>query len=98
MAVAAGKAVLADAEKRYTAGAIPALEAAVEAQIADGSYDFELNLALLNLYQLHTDSAKEEVLVKVLAKARRLPAAESEPAVPPAHGVGVRATHEGAQT
>ena len=69
MALAAGKAVLADAEKRYTAAAIPALEAAVEAQIADGSYDFELNLALLNLYQLHTDEAKEEVLVKVLAKA-----------------------------
>ena len=69
MAVEAAKAVLADTAQRYAASAIPALEAAVEAQVADGSYAFEVNLALLNLYQLHPQQAKEEMVTNVLAKA-----------------------------
>ena len=56
---------------------IPALEAGVDAQCDQGSYDLDANLMLLKLYQFYPEKASTPAIAKVLALAlMRLPATD----------------------
>ena len=54
---------------RYDPSIVPQLEAYVETQCADQTYDIEANLALLKLYQFHPETLKVPLVAKVLVKA-----------------------------
>ena len=56
-------------KQRYNPDIIPALEAYVEAQCAENTYDLDCNLAVLKLYQFHPERNNVMIVAKILAKA-----------------------------
>jgi len=54
---------------RYDLEILPQLEAYVEEQLSEGTYDLEANLAVLKLYLLYPEQAKVRVYEGVLVKA-----------------------------
>lgn len=55
--------------ERYNPDVLPQLEAYVEAQCSENTYDLDGNLAVLKLYQFHPDKANVAVVSKILLKA-----------------------------
>eukprot|EP01105_Mastigella_eilhardi_P006890 TRINITY_DN18397_c0_g1_i1.p1 TRINITY_DN18397_c0_g1~~TRINITY_DN18397_c0_g1_i1.p1 ORF type:complete len:215 (-),score=89.63 TRINITY_DN18397_c0_g1_i1:38-682(-) len=55
--------------RRFDPAFAPALEQDLEQQVSCKTHHFEANTALLMLYQLHPNLAKEDVVVKAAAKA-----------------------------
>ena len=65
------------ASSRHDPAILPQLEAYVDQQCKDRSYDLDANLAVLKLYQFHPDQLKVPTVAKVLAKAlMNLPATD----------------------
>mmetsp|Transcript_14097 Transcript_14097/g.21282 ORF Transcript_14097/g.21282 Transcript_14097/m.21282 type:complete len:216 (-) Transcript_14097:114-761(-) len=58
-----------ESDARFSAKSCLALEKYVDAQVADGTYDLEANLAILKLYLLHPEETKLSILQDVLLKA-----------------------------
>jgi len=56
-------------EQRYNPDILPRLEAYVNAQCANNTYDIDGNLAVLKLYQFHPDKNNVEIISKILVKA-----------------------------
>jgi translation initiation factor 3 subunit K len=54
---------------RYSPEIIPQLEKYVQEQVAAKTYNLEANLALLKLYQFHSDKANVKVISQILIKA-----------------------------
>jgi len=54
---------------RYSPEIIPQLEKYVQEQVASKTYNLEANLALLKLYQFHTDKSNVKVISQILIKA-----------------------------
>jgi len=67
MADSSIKALLA--ASRYDPAILPQLEAFVEAQCAEQTYDIDANLAILKLYQFHPAELKTPIVAKILVKA-----------------------------
>jgi len=57
------------AKDRYNPAILPQLEKYVEEQIQSGSYDLDVNLAVLKLYQFHPEKTNLKVVGQILAKA-----------------------------
>ena len=55
--------------RRYDPAILPDLEAHVDAQCAGQTYDADVNLAVLKLYQFHPDQLKPPMVAKILVKA-----------------------------
>jgi translation initiation factor 3 subunit K len=64
--VAARAALDSDA---YNPEIASALEACVSEQVTSNTYDFEINLGLLKVYQFFPETLKEDVVVQILGKA-----------------------------
>merc|ERR1712087_79614 len=65
------------AKQRYNPDILPELEAFVDAQCANASYDLDCNLAVLKLYQFHPDKSNITTVAKILVKAlMNLPATD----------------------
>ena len=56
-------------KERYNPEILPKLEAYVEAQCKENTYDLDANLAVLKLYQFHPDTTNVAVVSKILLKA-----------------------------
>eukprot|EP01138_Halocafeteria_seosinensis_P016383 gb/GECG01016714.1/.p1 GENE.gb/GECG01016714.1/~~gb/GECG01016714.1/.p1 ORF type:complete len:208 (+),score=19.68 gb/GECG01016714.1/:1-624(+) len=53
----------------FNASVLPLLEERLHQQVNENSYDPQTNRAILRLYQLYPDRAKEESVIYILAKA-----------------------------
>jgi translation initiation factor 3 subunit K len=54
---------------RYSPEIIPQLEKFVQQQVDSKTYHLEANLALLKLYQFHSDKANVQIISRILIKA-----------------------------
>ena len=66
---ASSGAELLASDKRYDPAILPQLEAYVDAQCANRTYDLDCNLATLKLYQFHPEKSNPTVIAKILVKA-----------------------------
>jgi translation initiation factor 3 subunit K len=61
--------VLETMRSRFDVSSLAALEASVKEQMEKGTYDLDVNLAVLQLYQLNPERARKDVVFFALARA-----------------------------